>query len=594
MQDNANLSLDEKSVDLSLIKRLMRYARPYWKDLSIAAALLLLITVGEQIQPLLIRRIIDGPVSHGDPAAILPLALLFMASLVWVFALQTWQTIQTKGMGQNIMLDMRHELFAKIHAQPMRYFDKNPVGALMTRVIYDVETLNQFFTAGVSAVFQDFFTLVVAGVILLRMDWRLGLVALSLLPFLGWAMVIYRIRARRLFRESRLSTAKLNSFLSENLSGVSTIQLFGREKKNARNFDAINQNNLQILLKQITINAFFFPLAEILSAVAVGLALVYGGQRVLNLSLPVGTVIATTLYIQRFFEPLRDLSDKFSILQSTMASSERIFALLDRQEEVQDPADPVIPGQIRGELEFKDVWFAYETDGEAPRWVLRGLNFKIKQGERVAVVGPTGAGKTSLTNVLYRFYPLQKGEVLLDGIPVQNMLREDFRRKMSLVPQDPFLFSGSLLENLRLSDSEIPRERVEWACRQTQAHHFISQLPGSYDFELKEGGANLSTGQKQLLAFARALVFDPVVLVLDEATASVDTQTEREIQEALEALLRGRTSLTVAHRLSTVMNADRILVMKDGEIAEQGSHDELMRLNGIYRSLIELQFKDVA
>ena len=340
MQDNANISLDEKSFDLSLTRRLMRYARPYWKDLSIAAALLLLITVGEQVQPLLIRWIIDGPVGRGDAAGVLPLAGLFMLSLVWVFALQTWQTIQTKGMGQNIMLDLRDELFSKIHAQPLRYFDKNPVGALMTRVIYDVETLNQFFTAGVSAVFQDFFTLVVAGVILLRMDWRLGLVALSLLPFLGWAMLLYRIRARKLFRESRVITARLNSFLSENLSGVSTIQLFGREKKNARNFDAINQDNLQILLKQITINAFFFPLAEILSAVAVGLALVYGGHRVLNLSLPVGTVIATTLYIQRFFEPLRDLSDKFSILQSTMASSERIFALLDRQEEVQEQDQP--------------------------------------------------------------------------------------------------------------------------------------------------------------------------------------------------------------------------------------------------------------
>jgi len=590
MQGNNNLSLDEKSFDVLLTKRLLRYAKPYWKDLSIAAALLLLITVGEQIQPLLIKSIIDGPVSHGDPKGILPLAGLFMATLVWVFALQTWQTIQTKGMGQNIMLDMRDELYTKIHAQPLRYFDKNPVGALMTRVIYDVETLNQFFTAGVSAVFQDFFTLIVAGVILVHMDWRLGLVALSLLPFLGWATALYRIRARKLFKESRVIAASLNSALSENLSGVSTIQLFGREKKNAQKFDGINRSNLEILLKQVTINAFFFPLAEILSAIAVGLALVYGGYRVVNGSLDVGVVVATTLYIQRFFEPLRDLSDKFSILQSTMASSERIFALLDRKEEVVDPPNPVSLGTLKGEIEFKDVWFAYEDE----RWVLQGLNFKISPGERVAVVGPTGAGKTSLTNVLYRFYPLQKGQVLLDGIPIETLRRDEFRKKMSLVPQDPFLFSGSILENLRLSDARIPRERVEWACRQTQAHHFISALPGSYDFELREAGANLSTGQKQLLAFARALIFDPAVLVLDEATASVDTQTEREIQDALEVLLRGRSSLTVAHRLSTVMNSDRILVIKDGTLAEQGSHETLMKLNGIYRGLIELQFKAVA
>jgi ATP-binding cassette subfamily B multidrug efflux pump len=590
MQDNTNLSLDERSFDLNLVRRLLRYVRPYRQDFLLAAALLLLITVGEQIQPLLIREIIDGPVQRGDAGAVLPLAGLYLLSLLWVFALQTWQTIQTKAMGQSIMLDMRHELFTKIHAQPLRYFDKNPVGALMTRVIYDVETLNQLFTAGVSAIFQDFFTLVVAGVILLAWDWRLGLVALSLLPFLGWAMAIYRIRARVLFREGRLSTAKLNSFLSENLSGVSTIQMFGRESKNARQFDGINRDNLDIQIKQVKINAFFFPLAEILSSVAVGLALAYGAQRVFGSTLDRGVVVATIMYIQRFFEPLRDLSDKFSILQSAMASSERIFALLDREEEVQDPPHPATLGEVKGGLEFRDVWFAYEDE----RWVLRGLDFRISPGERVAVVGPTGAGKTSLINVLYRFYPLQKGEVLLDGVPIQSLRREDFRRRMSLVPQDPFLFSGSILENLRLSDPSIAREQAEWACRQTQAHAFIMSLPGGYDFELREGGANLSTGQKQLLAFARALVFNPAVLVLDEATASVDTQTEKDIHDALEALLRGRTSLTIAHRLSTVMGADRILVLRDGMLAEQGNHEELMKQGGIYRSLIELQFKDVA
>ena len=590
MQDQANISLDERSFDMDLTRRLMLYVRPYWKQFNLAAGLLLFITVGEQVQPLLIRGIVDGPVGQGDPSGILPLAALFLLSQVWVFALQTWQTIQTKGMGQDIMLDLRHELFGKIHAQPLRYFDKNPVGALMTRVIYDVETLNQFFTAGVSAVFQDFFTLVVVGVILLRMDWRLGLVALSLLPLLAWAMLRYRLKARKLFRESRLSTSRLNSFLSENLAGVSTLQLFGRQDKHARQFDDINAGNLRILLRQVTLNAFFFPLAEILSAVAVGLALVYGGKRVLGLSLPVGTVIATTLYIQRFFEPLRDLSDKFSILQSAMASSERIFQLLDRVEEVQDPPQPAALGALRGDLEFRDVWFAYEEE----RYVLKGLNFRIRPGERVAVVGPTGAGKTSLINVLYRFYPLQRGGVLLDGVDLSTLRREDFRRKMSLVPQDPFLFSGSILENIRLSEPSISREKVDWACRQTQASAFIERLEGGYDFELREGGANLSTGQKQLLAFARALVFDPAVLVLDEATASVDTQTEKEIQDALELLLKGRTSLTIAHRLSTVMQADRILVLKDGALQEQGSHEELMRLGGLYRGLIELQFKDVS
>jgi ATP-binding cassette subfamily B multidrug efflux pump len=595
MQGHSNASLDEKTFDRALTARLLRYARPYWKDLALAAVLLLCITLGELARPQLIKAMIDEA-GKGDAAGIIAKSALFMLSIILVFGLQTWQTIQTKGMGQNVMLDLRGELFAKIHAQPMRYFDKNPVGALMTRVIYDVETLNQFFTAGVSAVFQDFFTLLVAGVLLLRMDWRLGLLALSLLPFLGWATLLFRMRARENFRRVRANTSRMNAFLSENLSGMATIQLFGREEKNAAKFDAVNRDSLDILLKQIKINAFFLPLAEALSALAIGMALVYGGKRVLGHSLELGTVVATILYIQRFFEPLRDLSEKFNILQSAMASSERIFALLDRKEEVQDPAEPAALGDVRGRIEFRDVWFAYgEAEGGVePRWVLRGLNFTLQPGERVAVVGPTGAGKTSLTNVLYRFYPLQKGSVLLDGVDIKTLRRADFRRRMSLVPQDPFLFSGSLLENLRLSDPRISREKVDWACRQTQAWHFISQLPGTYDFELNEGGANLSTGQKQLLAFARALVFDPAVLVLDEATASVDTQTEREIQDALEALLRGRSSLTVAHRLSTVMNADRILVIKDGELAEQGSHEALMRQGGIYKSLIELQFKEVA
>ena len=598
MMGPGNITLDEKSLDTALVKRLLRYAKPYYRDLLLAAVLLLLITLGEQAKPYLIKVIIDEHLSKGDVEGIWPFALFFMLSNVWVFGLQAWQTIQTKGMGQQVMLDLRRDLFDKIHAQPLRYFDKNPVGSLMTRVIYDVETLNQFFTAGVSAVFQDLFTLLVAGFVLLRMDWRLGLVALSLLPFLGWATALFRKRARENFRAVRANTAKMNSYLSENLSGMATIQSFGREEKNAATFDVINQEGLDILLKQIKINAFFLPLAEFLSALAVAAALVYGGQRVLSLTLPLGTVVATVMYIQRFFEPLRDLSEKFNILQSAMASSERIFALLDRKAEVEDSAEPLPLPELKGGLEFRGVNFAYESDAgdnkDEHRWVLQDLSFAIKPGEHVAVVGPTGAGKSSLIAVLFRFYHLQGGQVLLDGTDIAQLRRAEYRRRISLVPQDPFLFSGSLLENLRLSDASISAEKVEWACRQTQAHAFIEKLPGGYHFELREGGANLSTGQKQLLAFARALVFDPAILVLDEATASVDTQTEREITLALEALQKGRTSLTVAHRLSTVMNADRILVLKEGRLAEQGSHEELMRAGGLYRSLIELQFKDVA
>jgi ABC-type multidrug transport system fused ATPase/permease subunit len=594
MQDLAD-EIDEKPFDSALTRRLFTYVRPYRQAFLLAALLLLCIDLAELSGPWLIKRIIDEHVLKGLPEGMGPLAALYLLSVLGQGLLQVWQTIQTKRMGQDIMLDLRREIFSKIHSQSMRYFDKNPVGSLMTRVIYDVETLNQFFTSLVSAIFQDFFMLLSAGCILIYWDWRLGLLSMSLLPLLAWCMLVFRRQARENYRQVRANTSKMNAFLSENLSGMSSIQLFSREAKNAKKFDAINRDSLEILIKQINIGAFFLPFADFLSALAIGMALVYGGHRVLQATLPLGTVVATILYIKRFFEPLRDLSEKFNILQSAMASSERIFALLDRKEELGDPAQPVSQGALRGAIEFKNVGFAYEEDaGKGPRWVLKDLSFSLRPGERVAVVGPTGAGKTSLINVLYRFYPMQEGQILLDGVPIHAMRRTDFRRKMSLVPQDPFLFSGSLLENLRLSDASIAREKIEWACRQTKAHDFIAKLPGTYEFELKEGGANLSTGQKQLLAFARALVFDPAVLVLDEATASVDTQTEREIQEALEVLLRGRTSLTVAHRLTTVMHSDRILVIKDGQLAEQGSHEELMKQNGIYRSLIELQFKEVA
>jgi ATP-binding cassette subfamily B protein len=585
MYDNGTGDLDDRSLDWSLTKRLLLRAREQWGQLALAAGLLLLIVMGEQIKPYLIKELLDV---KGDGAGRLALVGWYMASIVGVFGLQAWQTIQTKTMGQDLMVGLRGDLFRKIHAQPLRFFDKNPVGSLMTRVIYDVETLNQFFTAGVSAVFQDFFTLLVIAFILLRLDWRLGLAALSVLPLLLWSTRIFRRRARENFRAVRANNALMNSFIAENLGGMSTVQLFNREGRNEQKFDGINRTSLRILLEQIRINAVFLPLTDLLSALTIGGILWYGGLRNINSGLSLGVVVASILYVQRLYEPLRDLTDKFSIFQSAMASSERIFGLLDRQEEVLDPVNPVSLGAVHGGLEFRDLWFAYDDQ----RWVLKGVNVKIAPGSRVAVVGPTGSGKTSLTNVLFRFYPLQKGQVLLDGQPLDQVTRQEFRRRFALVPQDPFLFSGSVLENLRLSDPSIPRERVEWAAVQVRADAFIRALPGGYDSELAEGGSNLSTGQKQLLAFARALVFDPAVLVLDEATASVDTATEAEIHEALEVLLKGRTSITIAHRLSTVRNADLILVLRDGEVVEQGSHGELMAAQGLYRGLIELQFKE--
>ena len=582
-----DLNAESPALDWTLTKRLLLRARPQWGDLGLAALLLLLVSLGEQIKPMLVGLLVDYW-QRGDLAGARPLVGVFLFSLVWVFCLQTLETVQTQRLGLGLTLDLRRSLFRKIHAQSLRYFDKNPVGSLMTRVIYDVETLNEFFTAGVAAVFQDLFTIALIGFFLIKLDWRLGLASLVFMPFLVWSTAIFRREARTNFREIRKNNAAMNGFLAENLAGMSTVQAYNRQEGNAAKFDVINLRSLGILLRQVRINAFFLPFVELLSALSVGLVLWYGGLRHFEHGLSLGVVVAATMYIQRLYDPLRDLTDKFGTFQSAMASSERVFALLDLKEDVADPLSPLSAQTLRGDVEFRRVTFSYEPGRPA----LKDVSFKASPGERVAVVGPTGSGKTSLVNVLLRFYPIQSGGVFLDGKPLEDYARADYLRRFALVPQDPFLFSGSIVENLRLSDATVPRERVEWACRQVRADAFIDTMPRGYDSILDEGGSNLSTGQKQLLSFARALVFDPAVLILDEATASVDTATEAEIQQALSVLLKGRTSLTIAHRLSTVRDADRILVLKDGRIAEQGSHGELMALGGLYKSLIELQFKE--
>ena len=586
MADAVVEDIQGPAFDWNLTKRLMLRARPQWGSLG-QAGLLLLVSLGEQLKPMLIGKWSDLAVK-GELGRALPLELAYFACLLWVFSLQPLETIQTKRMGLDLTLDLRRSLFRKIHAQSLRFFDKNPVGSLMTRVIYDVETLNQFFTAGVTAVFQDLFTVAIIAAFLLKQDWRLGLASLAMVPLLLWSTAIFRRHARANFREVRRNNAAMNAFLTENLGGMATVQVYNREERNALKFDAVNAASRDIQIRQVRINAFFRPLVEMLTALSLGLVLWYGGLRHFEQGLTLGVLVSSFMYIQRLYEPLRDLTEMYGTFQSAMASSERVFGLLDRKEDLDDPLTPVSAQGLRGEIEFDSVTFSYEPGRPA----LKDVSFRLRPGERMAVVGPTGSGKTSLVNLLLRFYPYQSGRILLDGRPLEDYARADFRRHFALVPQDPFLFSGPLMENLRLSDASVPEERVRWACRQVRADAFIDKMPGGYGALLAEGGANLSTGQKQLLSFARALVFDPAVLILDEATASVDTATEAEIQEALELLLKGRSSLTIAHRLSTVRDADRILVFKDGRVAEQGSHTELMALGRLYKGLIELQFKE--
>jgi ATP-binding cassette subfamily B protein len=579
---------EKKNLDWGLTKRLLLRARPQWNQMGLAALLLLLMTLGEQAaRPLLVKHMLDFALK-GDRVGALRYSGLFTGTVLAVFLLQVAQSIQTKRLGQDLMLELRQDLFAKIHAQSLRYFDKNPVGSLMTRVVYDAETLNDFFTNGISALFNDVLSIVVIAALLLHLDLRLGAAALCMLPLLFWSTALFRRRARENYRQVRANNAAMNAFLTENLGGMATVQVYNRQRRNAEKFDLVNRQSRDIQLRQVQINAFFMPFAEMLAAFTLGLIVWYGGQRYFSVNLPFGTLVAAHLLVVGLYQPLRDLTEKFGIFQSAMASSERIFGLLDRQEDVEDPSLPLTLGPVHGELEFRHVSFGYESG----RDVLHDVSFSVPAGGRLAVVGPTGSGKTSLVNVLLRFYPLKGGQVLLDGVDLSRVRRDEFRRHMALVPQDPFLFSGSLLENLRLSDEAVPLERVQWACRQVGADAFIEKLPGTYHALLAEGGNNLSTGQKQLLSFARALVFDPQLLILDEATASVDTATEAEIQKAMEVLLQGRTSITIAHRLSTVIHSDRILVLKEGKLVEQGDHAQLMARNGLYRGLIELQFKD--
>lgn len=577
-----------KGYDVRLAGRLLTYTHPYWGQIGLAAGLLCCITLLEQAGPLLVKKLIDEHLSVGDVGGIFPLAALFLGCTLGAFTLTALRSVLTAATGQSIMLDLRMHLFRHLHAQPLRFFDRNPVGRLMTRVIYDVENVNDFFTDGLTAVFSDLFTLAAVGAALLFLDWRLGLASLVVLPPMAISTIIFRNRNRRNHRLQRTLTARLNANLSENLSGMSTVQAYVREEKNARDFDVHNRGFLELCFRQIRLNSLYQPIAEVLGSVAVGVALWYGGLRHLDHGLGLGVVVAATQYVGRFFEPLRDLADKYNSLQLSFASAERLFGLMDTRPEVEDPANPVPAPSLKGEVEFSGVWFAYQDK----EWVLKDLSFKVKPGERLAVVGPTGAGKTSLISVLLRFYPHQQGAVRLDGVEVQDMARADFRRQVGLVLQDHFLFTGPVLENVRLSDPRISQARVEEACRRVGAHAFIEKLPQGYATEVGERGNRLSSGQKQLLAFARALVFEPRILVLDEATASIDTATEALIQDALEVLLKGRTSITIAHRLSTIVHADRILVIQGGRLVEQGSHRELMAQGGLYRSLVELQFKD--
>lgn len=514
------------------------------------------------------------------------LALLFVAILLGRLVLGFFQIWILQYTGQKIMYDMRQEIFTHLMRLPARFFDKNPVGRLVTRATNDVAAINEMYTSVLVYLLKDFFIILGVFVIMLQLNWQLGLVILLLAPFIVWVTWEFRKRAREAYRDFRRKLAKLNGYLQECLSGMRIIQIFAQEKRSSQMFSEINDEEYQANMRQLITFSVFQPIIHMISVVAVALIIWYGGLAVISGAFTLGSLVAFLSYVEMLFAPIRDLAEKYNILQGAMASSERIFLLLDEKPEEQGAGK--ILKTFQGSIEFCDVWFAYEQE----EWVLRDVSFSIKPGERIAIIGPTGSGKTTIISLILHMYDIQKGKILIDGIDVRELNLHFLRSQMAVVLQDVFLFSGDILGNIRLHDAKISRERAIEAAQYVEAEGFIRKLPREYESEVKERGATLSAGQRQLLAFARAVAFNPKILVLDEATANIDSQTEGLIQRSLGKLLQGRTSVVIAHRLSTIRDADKILVLHHGQLIEQGTHSELMGTKGLYHALYTLQFAE--
>ncbi len=574
--------------DATLLRRLLRYLRPY-RWLAAGAVLLLLVqSVLALIGPRLTERALDVAIPRMDVGLLSLLAGLYLATLLFELVVEYGGAVLTAFVGQRVMYDLRMEIFGHLQRLSVTYFDRNPVGRLMTRVTSDVETLNELFSSGVVTIFGDVFTLVAIMGMMLVIDVKLALVTFAVIPLVWLTAAIFRRRVRDAFRDIRYRLARLNAFLQERLSGMRVVQLFGREADSARRFGELNREHLGAHLRSITIYAIFFPVVEVLTAVAMALLLWYGGLRVLDESLTVGVLAAFIQYTRRFFQPLQDLSEKFNLLQSAMASSERVFTLLDEPVAVREPASPAtLPRPVKGEVRFEGVGFRYSPDGP---WVLRDISFTASPGRTLALVGHTGAGKTTIVNLLLRFYDPERGRITVDGVDIRDLSTADLRSAIGFVQQDLFLFTGDILHNLTLG-APISREAARLAAGRVGADRFIERLPSGYEHRLGERGRNLSVGERQLLSFARALALDPRILVLDEATSSVDTEAEAQIQRAIAELMAGRTSLVVAHRLSTILHADEILVLHHGEIRERGTHRELLAAGGLYERLYQLQLR---
>jgi len=577
-----------KAYDSRLMKRLIGYLKPYMKAVVFAFFFLVFASLGTLAGPYLTQIAIDDYILQNDYAGLLNIVFIYIVILCFIFFFQYFHYYIMHMTGQKVMYDLRAQIFTHLQGRALAFFDKNPIGRLVTRLTSDIDVLNEMFTSGVVTIFGDILLLVGIMTVMFYYNPKLALISLSVVPLLFFAAFLFKKKVREGFRSIRIFIARINAFLQENITGMKVVQLFNREDKNFREFQRINADHLGAYIKTILYYSVFFPTVEILSASAIALIIWFGGLDVLDESLTIGALVMFIRYAQMFYRPIQDLSEKYNILQGAMASSERIFKLLDSDIQIPDKPGAVSLFGIRGEIEFRNVWFAYKDDD----WVLRDVSFHVGKGEKIAVVGTTGAGKTTMASLLSRFYVVQKGEILVDGVNVNDIKKESLRNNIGVVLQDVYLFSGTVRDNITLANPAISSELLVRAAKDVNAHTFISRLEKDYDEEVRERGSNFSTGQKQLISFARALVYDPQILVLDEATSNIDTETEILIQKALNRLMQGRTSIIIAHRLSTIKNVDRIIVLHKGKIRETGTHKELLEQRGIYYKLYQLQYKD--
>ncbi|MBA3439505.1 MAG: ABC transporter ATP-binding protein [Pyrinomonadaceae bacterium] len=582
-----------KTYDFRVARRILGYLRPYVRVLAPALTLTLVLNALRITQPKFTQYAIDWYILPGDMSGLKWLALAFLGVLLLTFIFSYVQTVLLESVGQRVMYDLRSELYSKLQRQEVAYFDRTPVGRIMTRLTSDVDALNELFTSGVIDLLGDVVMIFAIIGIMLWMDWRLTLVTLITVPLLFAATRWFRTHAQRGYDQVRTRLARINAFLQEHLSGATTVQIFNREAKETRKFHAINDDHRRANIETIFYFAVFFPLVDLIGATGIALIIWYGGWRVMSSTplqeaLSLGALVAFIQYSQQLFQPIRDISDKYNVLQAAIVASHRIFKTLDQPVLVVTPAAPQKTGRARGRIEFQNVWFAYHEED----WVLRDVSFIVEPGQSVALVGHTGSGKTTITNLLMRFYDVQRGHILLDGVDVREWDLQALRENFAVVLQDVFLFSGTVESNIRLGHTEIAEDQIKWAAREVHADGFIERLPEGYKSEVRERGAGLSVGQKQLISFARALAFDPALLILDEATSSIDTETEQLIQQAIERVMLNRTSLIIAHRLSTIQRADTIIVLHHGEIREQGSHQQLLAEHGLYWRLYKLQYAD--